>query len=120
MKIRLGRRLLVFRWPRVWVVREGGLLPPPQTHAELDTYVEGALDSLLFRADLVVITMEALLTMADRCDLEVVDAMLGLARVRRVLGERDEALEAEAGAILDGLGIRAVPAVPTFSFEPVA
>jgi class 3 adenylate cyclase/predicted ATPase len=44
---------------------------------------------------------------------DVAFSMMGLARVRRLLGPPDADLEAEAGAILEGLGIRAVPAYPS-------
>jgi hypothetical protein len=41
--------------------------------------------------------------------------MQGMARVRRRLGRTDLELEAEAGAILQRLGITAVPAYPSIA-----
>jgi class 3 adenylate cyclase/tetratricopeptide (TPR) repeat protein len=49
---------------------------------------------------------------------DVAHAMLGVARVRRMLGEPDLALEVEAGEILERLGISAVPAYPATTLEP--
>jgi class 3 adenylate cyclase/predicted ATPase len=48
---------------------------------------------------------------------DVALSMQGMARVHRRLGRTDLELEAEAGVILDRLGIRAVPAYPTLALE---